>query len=122
MGLEDRDVARSQRFVVEIHPQYASQTADDRNLRYSRMAGELDLDFVGHLAQVGRRCFRAPQGIGDDGDVVDGAWFDDRRHDAGRHAVNGGLDLRVDPDRGLIGIGADKEPNDDETTQGFDIE
>ncbi len=86
VGLQDRDVEGRQLFAVEVDADDPSLAADHPHLGDPRVAGELDLELVGHLPQLGRRGVLAPQGVGHHGHVVDGARFDHRRHGAVGHA------------------------------------
>ncbi len=116
-GLQNGDVVRGQPLAIEIHPDHATLTADDRNLSDPWVLRELGLEFVGDRSQLDARRPFGPQGVGDDRYIVDGSWFDNRGHDADRQFVEYRLELGVDPDRRLVGVGTDQESHHDEPTR-----
>jgi hypothetical protein len=56
---------------------------------------------------------RAGEREREDGDIVDRARFDERRGDAGREAVEVGLEALVEADEGGLDLGADLVADDD---------
>ena len=105
--------------AVERDLQRALLAAEDGHLRDARVLRQLDLQLLGDLLELHRRGVGGPEGVGEDRDVVDAAGDDERRHRAGGKLGGLLLELRVDADGGLVGVGPDHEADDDHPARGL---
>ncbi len=119
IGLQNRDVERGQAVAVEIDPNHPSLAAEHPHLSDPRMPGQLDPELVGDPPQFQRGGVLAPQGVGGGRHVVDRARLDDRWHHPVGHLVQRRLDLGVNPNHRLVGVGPDHEADDDHAAGGL---
>ena len=110
--LGDGEVARREGGGIEFDAQSAAGSADERGLGDERDGFDGVLDLRGEAAEREVVERAAVQGKREDGDVVDGARLDQGSADAGRDAVEVGLEFLVEADEGGLDVGADFEAHD----------
>ncbi len=109
----DGEAAGSEGGGVELDADRAADAADDGGLGDLRDGLEGVVDLGGEPAQGEVIVSRAGEREREDGDIVDRARFDERRGDAGREAVEVGLEALVEADEGGLDLGADLVADDD---------
>ena len=96
-----------------MHAHGAADAADEGGLGDLGNGFERVLDLVGETAEREVVVGRAGEGERENGDIVDGAGLDQRGGDAGREAVEVGLEALVEADEGGLDLGADLVADDD---------
>jgi len=104
--------ARGEGGGIELHAHGAAHAADQRGLRDLRDGFDLVVELGGEPAQREVVVRGAVQRECEHRHVVDGARLDQRRADAGRDAVEIGLELLVEAHERGLQIGADLETHD----------